>query len=93
MRSLPGHRRRDKGDEACAIGAVGVGDVVGLAQPESAFSVVAELLDQGGEGRLTPIFAGPDDTSVLPQTDDVADPDGANGPSFVTFIAAAVAGE
>jgi len=66
---------------------------VRLAQPESAFSVVAELLDQGGEGRLTPIFPGPDDTSVLPQTDDVADPDGANGPSFVTFIAAAVAGE
>ena len=66
---------------------------VRLAQPESAFSVVAELLDQGGEGRLTPIFAGPDDTSVLPQTDDVADPDGANGASFVTFIAAAVAGE
>src|SRR5438128_1888544 len=32
MRSLPGHRRRDKGDEACAIGAVGVGDVVGLGQ-------------------------------------------------------------
>jgi hypothetical protein len=66
---------------------------VRLAQPETAFSVVAELLNEAGEGRLTPIWAGPDDTSVLPQTDDVADPDGANGASFITFIAAAVAGE
>src|SRR5258707_1017575 len=66
---------------------------VRLAQPESAFSVVAELLNEGGEGRLTPIWAGPTDTSVLPQTDNVADPDGADGASFATFIAAAVAGE
>lgn len=66
---------------------------VRLAQPASAFSVVAELLNQGGEGRLSAIWAGPDDTSVLPQTDDVADPDGANGASFATFIAGALAGE
>ncbi len=64
-----------------------------LAQPESAFAAVADLLDGGGEGRLTPVFAGPDDNSVLPQTDDVADPDGANGASFATFIAAALIGE
>ena len=64
-----------------------------LAQPESAFAAVADLLDGGGEGRLTPVFAGPDDNSVLPQTDDVADPDGANGASFATFIAAALLGE
>jgi hypothetical protein len=67
---------------------------VRLAQPDSAFSVVAELLDQGGEGRLTPIWAGPDDNNaVLPQTDDVADPDGSGGADFITFIAAAVSGE
>ena len=64
-----------------------------LAQPESAFGAVADLLDAGGEGRLTPVFAGPDDTAVLPQTDDVADPDGTSGASFATFIAAALIGE
>jgi hypothetical protein len=66
---------------------------VQLAQPESAFGAVAALLNEGGEGRLTAMFAGPDDDSVLPQTDDVADPDGANGATFQTFIAAALAGE
>ncbi len=64
-----------------------------LAQPESAFAAVADLLDEGGEGRLAPVFAGPDDNAVLPQTDDVADPDGTSGASFATFIAAALAGE
>jgi hypothetical protein len=66
---------------------------VRLAQPESAFSAVAALLNEGGEGRLTAIWAGPDDNSVLPQTDDVADPDGANGATFQTFIAGALSGE
>ncbi len=66
---------------------------VRLAELESAFSVVAELLGEGGQGRITPVWAGPTDTSVLPQTDDVADPDGAAGANFATFIAAAVNGE
>lgn len=66
---------------------------VRLAQPESAFGAVAALLNEGGEGRLTAMFAGPDDDSVLPQTDDVADPDGAIGATFQTFIAAALSGE
>ena len=66
---------------------------VRLAQPESAFGAVAALLNEGGEGRLTPMFAGPDDDAVLPQTDDVADPDGANGATFQTFIAGALSGE
>jgi hypothetical protein len=66
---------------------------VRLARPESAFGAVAELLTEGGLGRIAPIWAGPTDTSVLPQTDNVADPDGAAGASFATFIAAAVSGE
>ncbi len=66
---------------------------VRLAQPEAAFGAVAELLSQGGQGRSAPIWAGPTDTSVLPQTDDVADPDGVAGANFVTFIAAAISGE
>jgi hypothetical protein len=66
---------------------------VRLARPESAFAAVAELLDEGGEGRLTAMWAGPDDNSVLPQTDDVADPVGIDGATFQTFIAGALAGE
>ncbi|MDH5301746.1 MAG: hypothetical protein OEW58_10325 [Gammaproteobacteria bacterium] len=49
-----------------------------LATPESAFDVIADLLAEGGLGRLSPIWAGPTDNSVLPQTDDVADPSGLN---------------
>jgi hypothetical protein len=66
---------------------------VRLARPEPAFAAVAELLDEGGEGRLTAMWAGPDDNSVLPQTDDVADPIGISGATFQTFIAGAIAGE
>lgn len=49
-----------------------------LAQPESAFDVLADLLAQGGLGRISPVWAGPpaSDTSVIPQSDAVADPDG-----------------
>jgi hypothetical protein len=36
---------------------------------------------------------GTTDTSVLPSTDDVADPDGANGASFVTLLAGLLSGE
>ena len=60
---------------------------VRLAQPESAFDAVGDLLRQGGLGRCTPVWAGPSDTTVLPQTDDVADPDGATGANFLTLFA------
>lgn len=66
---------------------------VRLAQPESAFAALIELLSAGGAGRLSPVWAGPDDNAVLPQTDDVADPDGSSGATFQTFIAGALAGE
>lgn len=47
-----------------------------LAEPESAFDVLADLLATGGQGRCTPVFAGPTDTLVTAQTDEVSDPDG-----------------
>ncbi|MCK9516117.1 MAG: hypothetical protein WCY26_06190 [Thiohalobacteraceae bacterium] len=47
-----------------------------LAEPESAFAVLAELLASGGLGRCAPVWAGPTDNKVIPQTDAIADPDG-----------------
>ncbi|MBD1874507.1 hypothetical protein H6F75_13525 [Nodosilinea sp. FACHB-131] len=47
-----------------------------LQQPEAAFDAVVDLLRQGGLGRCTPIWVGPNDTTVIPQDADVADPDG-----------------
>lgn len=64
-----------------------------LGNPDTAFDAVADLLAQGGLGRCAPVWAGPTDASVLPSTDDVADPDGANGASFVTLLAGLLSGE
>jgi hypothetical protein len=64
-----------------------------LAQPGSAFGAIRDLLIDGGQGRLSPIWEGPKGTFVQPVGDDIADPDGASGANFVTFIAAALAGE
>ena len=47
-----------------------------LFQAESAFDAVADLLQQGGLGRCSPVWEGPTDTSVIEQTVAIADPDG-----------------
>lgn len=60
---------------------------VRLARPDSAFDLVADLLEQGGLGRCSPVWAGPTDTTVLPQTDDIADPDGTAGTDFLALLA------
>lgn len=70
-----------------AAGAAPTGDWVRLGRPASAFDVVADLLAQGGLGRVQPLYAGPSDTTVLPVGADVADPDGSNGSTFVTIFA------
>jgi hypothetical protein len=62
-------------------------DWLRLQRPESAFDLVADLIRQGGLGRLAPLWLGPTDTNVLPQTDDVADPDGSDGSRFITLLA------
>ena len=49
---------------------------VRLFQAESAFDAVADLLQQGGLGRCSPVWEGPTDDSVIEQTVDIADPDG-----------------
>jgi hypothetical protein len=56
-----------------------------LAQPESAFAALAELLSSGGQGRCSPIWAGPTDTTVIPQSDALADPNGID-PTGTTLL-------
>ncbi|MFN8477779.1 MAG: hypothetical protein U0074_08200 [Kouleothrix sp.] len=79
------------GVAAPASGAAPSGDWVRLARPRAAFEAVAETLAQGGFGRILPLWLGPTDTSVLPATADMADPDGANGATFVTAFASLLA--
>ncbi len=50
-----------------------------LAQPAAAFDLIHDLLQQQGSGMIEPLWHGPTDTSVLPQSDSVADPDGTHG--------------
>jgi hypothetical protein len=40
------------------------------------FAALAELLAEGGQGHCSPVWAGPADTTVIPQTDDISDPNG-----------------
>jgi len=47
-----------------------------LARPEPMFAALAELLAEGGQGHCSPVWAGPADTTVIPQTDDISDPNG-----------------
>ncbi len=56
-----------------------------LASPEGSFDVVRDLLASAGNGRVSPVWGGPTDTTVLPQTDSVADPDGATLSSAALF--------
>lgn len=57
-----------------------------LAEPEGAFDVLADLLSTGGLGRCSPVWAGPTDTHVIPQSDAIADPDGVD-PDGSGFLA------
>ena len=53
----------------------------------SAFDLVSDLVLQGGLGRLAPLWLGPSDTTVMPQSDDIADPDGSDGASLLAMLA------
>ena len=58
-----------------------------LQAPAAAFDLVSDLLQGGGLGKLGPIWTGPTDTTVIPQSDDVADPDGSGGMLPLTALA------
>ncbi|MEO5653406.1 MAG: hypothetical protein ABIN79_04425 [Marmoricola sp.] len=50
-----------------------------LAEPESAYDVLVDLLRTGGQGHCTPVWAGPQDTTVIPEAVDTVDPNGLLG--------------
>ena len=58
-----------------------------LQTPAAAFDLVSDLVAQGGLGRLGPLWLGPTDATVIPQTDAAADPDGSNGANLLTTLA------
>ena len=59
-----------------------------LAEPEAAFDLLVDLLQQGGLGRCTPVWAGPTDNRVIAKPDHQADPDGvdSNGTRLFTDL-------
>ena len=57
-----------------------------LAQPESAFSAIANLLQQGGLGRCSPIWGGPTDDSAEEQSVDIIDPNGASEAALLELL-------
>ena len=73
--------------QAPVPGTAPSGEWLRLGRPDSAFDLVADLLAQGGLGRIQPLYAGPFDTAVLPAQADVADPDGSSGANFLTTFA------
>ncbi|WP_299655923.1 hypothetical protein [uncultured Tateyamaria sp.] len=63
-------------------------DFIRLQRPSAAFSLVHDVVEQGGLGRVEPNWEGPSDATVIPQTADVADPDGSDGANLTLFLAA-----
>lgn len=76
---------------APAVGATPSGEWLRLARPASAFDLIQNRLADGGLGLIQPLWPGPSDTTVLPATDDMADPDGSNGATFVASFASLLA--
>lgn len=76
---------------APSAGATPSGEWIRLARPASAFELVQNWLAAGSLGFIQPLFPGPADNTVLPATDDMADPDGSNGDTFVASFASLLA--
>ena len=66
-------------------------DWIRLGHPESSFQLVTDWLGEGGMGFIQPLWPGPSDTSVLPATDDMADPDGSDDGSYLGLFASLIA--
>ncbi len=71
--------------EAPFTGAPGA-DWMRLGSPEGCFELVRDWLAEGGLGQIQPLWPGPSDTTVLPATADMADPDGSNGGNFLSLL-------
>jgi hypothetical protein len=66
-------------------------DWLRLGLPDSAFELVTDWLRDGGLGFIQPLWPGPSDTSVLPATDDMADPDGSDSGTYLGLFASLIA--
>lgn len=64
-------------------------EFIRLEWPAAAFSLIFDLLQQGGLGVISPLWHGPEDsTDVLPQSNEVVDPDGSSGAPVSLSLAA-----
>ncbi len=66
-------------------------DWLRLGHPQSAFELVSDWLAEGGLGVIQRLWPGPSDTTVLPATDDMADPDGSDGTTFLGLLGSLIA--
>ncbi len=90
----PGTAGTAGGAPGSAVGAPQA-DWVRLHQPITAHEVFADVLASGGQGKLLPLWSGPDPNApdaTIPHPPEVADPDGRGGATLVTTIAAAIGG-
>jgi hypothetical protein len=62
-------------------------DWVRLSTMAGCFDLVADLVHQGGLGRLVQLWRGPTDNSVIAQSNNVADPDGSRSDQYLTLLA------
>jgi hypothetical protein len=87
--------RRNIMAASMAIPSLGAGsptaDWLRLGKPESSFELVSDWLGEGGLGAIQPLWPGPSDTTVLPATDDMADPDGSDGSTFLGLLGSLIA--
>ncbi|MBS1813316.1 MAG: hypothetical protein JSS87_00405 [Acidobacteria bacterium] len=62
-----------------------------LGHGESAFQLVIDWLAQGGLGAILPLWPGPSDSSVLPASDRLADPDGTSADKYLALFGSIIA--
>ena len=71
--------------------APGEPEFVRMSDTRSCVDVIADLVGQGGLGRLAPFWPGPTDNDVQAQTVDVADPDGGTSDDYLALFATLLA--
>jgi len=61
-------------------------DWLRLGRPDSAYQLVSDWLNEGGLGFIQSLWPGPADTTILPGTDDMVDPDGTDQSTFLGIL-------
>ena len=65
----------------------GNADWLRLAYPSSTFTLIQDMLNQGGLGRIKPLYPGPNDNTVQAHNPNLADPDGTSDTQYLTILA------